>query len=467
MSVVKVTLPGGEIPVNGKQVSFVAPCGCDAVTGLSIEGETYTVVDAMGEVVTGIGGVFCAGSVISVILDTVNKKAYLQNGVTPARVGDTLTTIRTDLGDKWLLCNGEGVNASEYPELSEKLNSRYNFVENSYVNIKGFDGTYYAGFNYNYVPVYSTSPAGPWTPVPRTALRGTFSNAEAKTYGNFRFFDDGYWYCKYGTGFARTKDITSDNWEVSATADPVSGGDFTVINGEIFHIGYWEYYSGGEFYRVGMSRGTIAGGMTLYQFGTVSYLDLHSFVFDGDYAYCVYCREGNSYYGTYYDGVIKFDLTTGKSVKGWNSSYESYSMIDAGEHLIVKGYSSGGTWYLISKSTMELVKSFSVAVPNGNVETVISFDGVGMMQISGSENKFIVYTYPEIGGGYTMQEMVVSFATKVDVTGFSRWNDGTVDSLTGMFINNVTGGSQNGFYRAKALPSISVDGAYTYIKAKE
>lgn len=79
MSIVKVTLPGGEIPVNGKQVSFVAPCDCDAVNGLSIEGETYTVCDAMGNCVTGIGGFFCAGSVVSVILNTDEKKAFIQN----------------------------------------------------------------------------------------------------------------------------------------------------------------------------------------------------------------------------------------------------------------------------------------------------------------------------------------------------------------------------------------------------
>lgn len=79
MSIVKVTLPGGQIPVNGKQVSFIAPCDCTNVEGLSIEGEVYTVVDAMGQCVTGIGGAFCAGSVVSVILNVDEKKAFIQN----------------------------------------------------------------------------------------------------------------------------------------------------------------------------------------------------------------------------------------------------------------------------------------------------------------------------------------------------------------------------------------------------
>lgn len=34
------------------------------------------------------------------------------------KVGDILTTVRTDLGDKWLLCNGEIFDKESYPELS-------------------------------------------------------------------------------------------------------------------------------------------------------------------------------------------------------------------------------------------------------------------------------------------------------------------------------------------------------------
>ena len=37
------------------------------------------------------------------------------------RVGDTLTTIRTDMGSKWLLCNGASVYENQYPELYNLL----------------------------------------------------------------------------------------------------------------------------------------------------------------------------------------------------------------------------------------------------------------------------------------------------------------------------------------------------------
>jgi len=379
------------------------------------------------------------------------------------KVGDTLTTVRTDLGDKWLLCNGEGINASEYPELSPKLNSSFSFVENGYINIKGFDGTYYVGFNNSYIPMYSTSPAGPWTNVPLHANTGTFTIQEVRMYGNFRFFDDGYWYYYYGSRIHRTNDITSGVWEMTQS---ISGGDFTVVNGTIYHIGSYEYYSAGSFYRIGVAHGTIAGGMTTSKLGHVSYEYPSNFVFDGDFAYFVVANGKDDYYGYPYYGIRKFNFISETVAANYNPSYKSLRMVDAGNNLIVTSSDSTGggsiSWLLLSKETMSTVKALSLAAPNQTIETVISLDGVGMMQISGSGNKFLVYTYPEIGGGYTTQELAVPFASEVSAGGFSRWNDGTPDSLSGWF-----GSGTHGFYRAKALPAISLDGAYTYIKAKE
>ena len=43
------------------------------------------------------------------------------------QIGDTLTTTRTNLGDKWLLCNGQAISITEYPELAGMLKSVYDF----------------------------------------------------------------------------------------------------------------------------------------------------------------------------------------------------------------------------------------------------------------------------------------------------------------------------------------------------
>lgn len=43
----------------------------------------------------------------------------------PFKVGDTLTTLRTDLDDNWLLCNGEAIVKSEYETLTSLLQDEY------------------------------------------------------------------------------------------------------------------------------------------------------------------------------------------------------------------------------------------------------------------------------------------------------------------------------------------------------
>lgn len=78
MANIKLNLPAE--PFTGQTVTFPAPCGCDEVTdGLSINGDIYTVVDAMGVCVTGKGGAWCSGALVSVILDVETKKAYAVN----------------------------------------------------------------------------------------------------------------------------------------------------------------------------------------------------------------------------------------------------------------------------------------------------------------------------------------------------------------------------------------------------
>ena len=84
MNKIKLTLPGLEIPVTSKQVSFDAPCDASLVECIQIDGVDYTVVDAVGNVVTGRppGDTWCSGAKVSVILDVENRKAHLLNGNT-------------------------------------------------------------------------------------------------------------------------------------------------------------------------------------------------------------------------------------------------------------------------------------------------------------------------------------------------------------------------------------------------
>ena len=56
-----------------------------------------------------------SGSTLNDALDKLNK---FDNRY---EIGDTLTTSRTNLSNKWLLCNGATLDSAEYPELGAQL----------------------------------------------------------------------------------------------------------------------------------------------------------------------------------------------------------------------------------------------------------------------------------------------------------------------------------------------------------
>lgn len=67
------------MPVNGKQISFEAPCDCSVTEYLQIDGENYSVVDSLCRPVTGKEGQWATGAIVSVVLDVDKKYAYVQN----------------------------------------------------------------------------------------------------------------------------------------------------------------------------------------------------------------------------------------------------------------------------------------------------------------------------------------------------------------------------------------------------
>ena len=79
MATLTVTLPTGTTVVNGKQVTFRAPCDCTGISGIVINGTTYMLVDATTEQITG--HTFKKDAMVSVIMDTENNKAFVQNGI--------------------------------------------------------------------------------------------------------------------------------------------------------------------------------------------------------------------------------------------------------------------------------------------------------------------------------------------------------------------------------------------------
>ena len=79
MSTLTVDLHGASI-VDGKQLTFVAPCDCTGVTGLIIGEDTYALVDATGASIENCNQ-FTSGVMVSVIVSVTEKRAYIQNSI--------------------------------------------------------------------------------------------------------------------------------------------------------------------------------------------------------------------------------------------------------------------------------------------------------------------------------------------------------------------------------------------------
>lgn len=95
MSSVKLTLPGTIVPATGMQINFVAPCNCTEIDSITIDSAVYTVVDSFGRSLAGTGCMWNAGALVSVLLDTVNNRAFLLNAgsvgiLSPSQYGDAL-----------------------------------------------------------------------------------------------------------------------------------------------------------------------------------------------------------------------------------------------------------------------------------------------------------------------------------------------------------------------------------------
>lgn len=129
------------------------------------------------------------------------------------KVGDMLTTVRTDLGFTWLLCNGAIVSRDEYPGLYPLLseNTAYTgYTLDEHDDFNSFDKIVYG--NGYYVAVgsnrfgqsgsyeyggyyYSTSLNGPWTWVGVFYKSAVDTSSNGHTYLHDIIYANGYFVC--------------------------------------------------------------------------------------------------------------------------------------------------------------------------------------------------------------------------------------------------------------------------------
>lgn len=79
--------------VHGEEITIQTPCDCTNITGVKIADDVFPFYDARGKKLAGVGDLFATGSLIRVLIDTVNKRATLLNhGITPRNIGITFGT---------------------------------------------------------------------------------------------------------------------------------------------------------------------------------------------------------------------------------------------------------------------------------------------------------------------------------------------------------------------------------------
>lgn len=89
---------------NGMTVKFRAPCDCTEVTGLDVTFPAdgglifttpMTLMDAHGNRLAGVGNLFMQYALVSVLLDTENKIAYIQNADTNGYLEGEFAKLRS------------------------------------------------------------------------------------------------------------------------------------------------------------------------------------------------------------------------------------------------------------------------------------------------------------------------------------------------------------------------------------
>ena len=249
----------------------------------------------------------------------------------PGWVGDIRITTRADLGDNWLLCNGDQVSAAEYPELAGILSSRlknkwfqakdiWSGTSNYFkINCITYANSYWvaggllydsagmsssSSYKYQGAIAYATSPDGDWT------IKPIFGGDGVNTIGIICItYANGYWVVgggrQIGSNYYARINYTTDltgTWEGSDLWYNTTS--YNQINCVTYANGYWVV--GGCYMTSSKTYSRIAYSTSLS--GTWTTKDLESTAdYDNPEIYCVTYADGYwvaggifSYYGWIY-----------------------------------------------------------------------------------------------------------------------------------------------------------------------
>ena len=147
MANIKITVEGPLM--DGHKITFKAPCNCDAVEKLDVryikdneqKSKLFTMKDAHGNDLTGLGNLFYKDAYVDVVLDPNSGSAYLQNAGTNGYLEgkttpvDNLESDRADLP----LSARQGKILNESLNVFERASSTIGYGTGDLINYKVTD----------------------------------------------------------------------------------------------------------------------------------------------------------------------------------------------------------------------------------------------------------------------------------------------------------------------------------------
>lgn len=395
------------------------------------------------------------------------------------QVGDTLTTVRTNLGDKWLLCNGASVDASLYPDLNQMIMtdptkaSSYRDITKTAQTTKGYrakklNGKYFiTGTPLQYADDY----AGTWV---NTSVNAT----------DICFFDNKYVVVDGTTTLRYSEDLT--NWQTvtlqAACNYLANTSSHIAASNMIWFSGYGSGIvspKGNDISYVSTTIAGLASASAISDIGGVQECDGMLFGF----AYATSTSESGGYhYVTTYGTVYKYDVGTSAFVQVMSQTEVSprsqYGTESSGQFTLAAPYVTKvndtycffmGSWAKLSGIASNNLTSFTTPV---NMTSFSKWDSAAFnpyVYYVTIGNYVFVYPIGSSGTGGTYYSVCQPAGGELhrssgttDTIGLSSIGYG--ESAFALFAKDA---STIHVMDVKNLPTVSQTGLYTYIKAKK
>lgn len=395
------------------------------------------------------------------VVEGTKINAALFEGFMPGKVGDILISTRTDLGDNWLLCNGDVLPFS-YEEFYEKLPPAYNstwgivrtfegscstvFSWNLQVRVVMFkkeNGVFFIGTSSN--TYYTTNVMGDWAEL---LFNGASFGCLDVAYGN------GIWVFTTGGKLKYTSNLSNGVFEGKGTS--TGSPSFVVWDGTKFvAVGHYAAYDSSY------------GGVYFYTFtdpaGTITQTYFHN----TNTATTTFIKYIDGYYvvGSLYDGSDSATPAYYYSTDATNWTRKTLSGYGA-----VTDFTKYKDKYYISTSgtNSSKHKNYSLTTISGSA-TALSSTVISGIEAEVSPDGEFLYAI-RVAGAINIYDG--SSSQSVDIS----QNVGSSSLNAAKFLadgNTLYGLIDDGAAGVKlitimvATPIIETDTAYAYIKVKE